>query len=82
VQNLVLHLQGSGVNQNQISFALWDYRTKDWTLLSGLKTGDNAIADPAQHVGPGGEIRVKLEATPNSYPHLDQLDFVMTVRGR
>jgi hypothetical protein len=45
-----------------------------------LKAGDNQIADPAQHVGPGGEIRVQLEATPNSYPHLDQLDFTLTVR--
>ncbi len=80
VLNLVLHLKGSGVTQNTLTLALWNYRTKDWTPLPSVKAGDNQITDPAQHVGPGGEIRVQLEATPNSYPHLDQLDFTLTVR--
>lgn len=80
VQDLVVHLEGSAANQNAITLALWNYRTKDWTPLPNLKSGDNAIVDPAQHVGPGGEIRVQMEAATNSYPHLDRLDFTMTVR--
>ncbi|HTP10795.1 MAG TPA: hypothetical protein VMP08_21225 [Anaerolineae bacterium] len=80
VQDLILHLEGSGPNQNAIDIALWNYQTKDWTPLPNLKAGDNSIADPAQYVGPGGEIRVQMEAANNSYPHLDQLDFTLVVR--
>ncbi len=80
VQDLILHLEGSGANQNAISLALWNYRTKTWTSLSNVKAGANPIADPAQHVGPGGEIRVQLEAAANAYPHLDRLDFTLVVR--
>jgi hypothetical protein len=54
VRDLVLHLQGSGANQNAISLALWNYRTKDWTPLSNVSAGDTSIPDPAKHVGPGG----------------------------
>jgi hypothetical protein len=79
VRDLVLHLQGSGANQNAISLALWNYRTKDWTPLSNVSAGDTSIPDPAQHAGPGGEIRVKMEAVANAYPHLDRLDFTLTV---
>jgi hypothetical protein len=80
VEELILHLDGSGAAQNAITVALWDYRLKDWTQLPNLKVGDNSIIDPARHVGPGGEIRVKLEAVANSYPHLDRLDFTLKVR--
>ncbi len=80
VQDLVLHLKGSGPAQNSLTLALWNYRTKDWTPLPAVKAGDNPIANPAQYVGPGGEIRVQLEAVSNSYPHLDQLDFTLIVR--
>jgi hypothetical protein len=80
VQDLVLHLEGSGPNQNTISLSLWNYHTKNWTPLSNVKAGANPIADSAPYVGPGGEIRVQMEAAPNAYPHLDRLDFTLTVR--
>jgi hypothetical protein len=80
VQDLILHLEGSGASQNAIDVALWNYHTKDWTPLPNVKAGDNSIADPTQYVGPGGEIRVQLEAANNSYPHLDRLDFTLVVR--
>lgn len=80
VQNLVLHLEGSVINQNALTLALWNPRTKNWIPLPSPTAGDNPIADPAQYVGPGGEIRVQLEAKSNSYLHLDRLDFTLTVR--
>lgn len=80
VQDLILHLQGSGPNQNNLKVALWNYQTEAWTPLANVRPGDMSIPDPAQHVGPGGEIRVQLEAATNTYPHLDQLDFTLIVR--
>jgi hypothetical protein len=80
VQDMILHLEGSGANQNALDIALWNYRTKGWTPLPNVQAGDNSIANPGQYVGPGGEIRVQLEAGNNSYPHLDQLDFTLVVR--
>jgi hypothetical protein len=80
IQDLTLHLEGVAANQSVLTLALWNYRTKDWMPLPNVRAGDNPISDPAQHVGPGGEIRVKMEVTSNSYPHLDRLDFTLTVR--
>jgi hypothetical protein len=80
VQDLILHLETSGTSQNALDFALWNYRTKNWTPLPNVKVGDNPVANPAQYVGPGGEIQVQLEAASNAYPHLDRLDFTLVVR--
>jgi hypothetical protein len=80
VQDLTLHLEGVAANPSVLTLAVWNYRTKNWTPLPNVQVGDNSIANPEQHVGPGGEIRVKLEVTSNSYPHLDRLDFTLTVR--
>jgi hypothetical protein len=80
VQDLILHLEGDGPNKQAVTVAVWNYRTKSWTQLSGIQAGDNAIADPAQHVGPGGAIKVQVEAPKNDYPHLDRLDVTLVVR--
>jgi hypothetical protein len=80
VQDLILHLEGTGAAQNNIAVALWNYQTKDWTPLSKVQAGDTHIDNPAQHVGPGGEVRVQMEAVNNSYPRLDRLDFTLVVR--
>jgi hypothetical protein len=80
VQDLILHLEGTGVNQNAIKVAVWNYRTRDWTPLPNLKAGDNPIGNPADHVGAGGQIRVQMEAVNGTYSHLDRLDFTLVVR--
>jgi hypothetical protein len=80
VQNLTLHLEGNGAMSSMVDMALWNYRSKEWTPLSNLKTGDNVIFNPAQYVGPGGEIKAQVEAANGNYPHLDRLDFTLVVR--
>jgi hypothetical protein len=80
VQELLLHLQGTGINQKNIDVALWNYQARNWTPLPDAQSGDISIADPAQHVGPGGEIKVQLQVDGNTYAHLDQLDFTLVAR--
>lgn len=79
VQSLTLHLDSP--NPGALAVAMWNYRTKSWTPLTHLQTGDNTIAPPAAHVGPGGEIKVQLAATGNSSgTRLNRLDFTLVVQ--
>jgi hypothetical protein len=80
VMELILHLQGAGINQKDIDVALWNYQARNWTPLPNAQSGDMSLATPAQHVGPGGEIKVQLQVDGNTYAHLDQLDFTLVVR--
>lgn len=40
--------------------ALWDWQKSAWVQIPNLVWGTNAIADPANYVGPEGEIRLKI----------------------
>jgi hypothetical protein len=80
IKDLTLHLAGSAAIPTGLNVALWNYRAKDWTPLPNVQFGENHIARPAEYVGPGNTIRLKLDTTASSPISLDRIDFTLTVQ--
>jgi hypothetical protein len=78
VKGLTLNVL-TGNNGNTARYAVWNYQTRSWTALSNVKDGPNTIAQPGQHVGPGGVIRLKID-TSNNPVSIQQIDFTLTVQ--
>jgi hypothetical protein len=49
-----------------ISAFLWDWERTAWVRVQNLAWGDNDIPDPSGYVGPGGEIRLKIDQNQNA----------------
>jgi hypothetical protein len=79
VKNLILSIDTGG-NLRGTTFAVWNYRTNNWTSLPVVQDGDNALPDPAEHVGPSGDIRLKIDVSSNGPIQLDRADFTLTVQ--
>ena len=80
IKDLTLHLETSNSNSSGLTLAVWNYRTNNWTPLTTVQDGDNAVPHPADHVGPGGEIRLKLDVSSGGPVQLDRADFTLTVQ--
>jgi hypothetical protein len=80
VRSLTLNLAGSLASPQGLAVAAWNYRTKDWTPVSNLVWGANTIAQPIDHAGPGGEVRLKLDASNTSRLDLARFDVTLTVQ--
>ncbi len=59
VKSLTLSLNTS--SPNEISAFLWDWQRAQWVQLQKLTTGDTNIPNPSVYVGPGAEIRLKID---------------------
>jgi hypothetical protein len=80
VKNMTLNLAGNFISSQGTTVAVWNYRANNWTPLSSAQDGDNAIPDPQDHAGPGGEIRLKIDVSSNGPVQLDRADFTLTVQ--
>jgi hypothetical protein len=79
-QSLTLHLASYGLSGPAgVNVELWDYEQGAWLLQSVLNWGDNQIAAPQQHVGPGGEIQVRVTNAGQPQVSLERLDFTLVV---
>ncbi len=83
VKSLVLNLQGnntSGSSRVAIRVSLKDWTTGQWVLVKDLSWGNIDIADPANYVGPGGKISLKLDSgNVNNYEQITASYFTMVV---
>ncbi|HTP02673.1 MAG TPA: hypothetical protein VMJ64_14955 [Anaerolineales bacterium] len=53
---------------NQVAAWLWDYEDGQWFKVDNLTWGGlNDIPAPSRYVGPGGEVRLRIEPLANSY---------------
>ena len=81
VESLTLHLGSYGESgSTNLDISLWNFETEDWELQEGLIWGDHAVANPAQYVGFGGEVRLRITTLPNqSTVQLENADFTLIV---
>jgi hypothetical protein len=80
IKDLTLHLDTSNSNSSGLTFAVWNYRANNWTPVANSHDGDNAVPNPVDHVGPGGEIRLKIDVSSGGPVQLDRADFTLTVQ--
>ncbi len=80
IKDLTLHLDTGNRHSSGLTFAVWNYRANNWTPLPNAQDGDNAIPNPQEHVGPGGEIRLKIDVSSGGPVQLDRADFTLTVQ--
>jgi hypothetical protein len=78
-QSLKLH-QEINTSASNFVISLWNYETNQWeATVTDLSQNVIEISDPERYVGPGGEIRVKLDADGQKDLSLRRLDFELTV---
>jgi hypothetical protein len=78
-KNLIFSLDTAGGARN-VAFSVWNYQTNNWTPLTAVRDGDNVVPDPAQHVSPSGEIRLKIDVSSGGSVQLNRADFTLTVQ--
>jgi len=68
VQQLSLYLDAQGsASPSQVIASLWDFGNGQWEKVDNLAWGSNDIAEPGRYVGAGGEVRLQIEGSSNSY---------------
>jgi hypothetical protein len=81
VESLTLHLESYGdVGPVGPTVSLWDFAGRDWIIIPGLRWGDNLISEPARHVSPGGEIRLRLRSASTNRVPIELSDFTIVAR--
>jgi len=79
VKALRLHQEINSANNVNPVISLWNYTDSHWDQVADLTKNEIDIPDPDQHVGPGGEIRLKLDVTGQKEISINQLGFELTV---
>ncbi len=81
VQALTLHLTSyDQTGTASVTPSLWDFQEAQWQSLGRQPWGDIPVPEPAQFVGPGGEIRLRIENTGGaSSVNIERSDFTLTV---
>jgi hypothetical protein len=79
VRSLTLRLSSYGATGRAgVAVQLWNYPTGGWEELPGLNWGETPIPNPAGYVGPGGEIRLRLDNQDSFGPvQVESADFVL-----
>jgi hypothetical protein len=69
VEALTIHLAEGNWNQQSgnllVDLSLWDVQAGAWAPIEVARWGEIKITDPARYVGPGGEVRMKLDSPTN-----------------
>jgi hypothetical protein len=82
VRRLILHLESYGASgQAGLRAHLWDFNQETWETLPDLEWGETSVESPGDYVGPGGEIRMQLDAGSGLSGQLERADFTLEVEG-
>ena len=82
VQQLNLNMNNgsnSNITPDKVSASLWDFRASQWVKIEALQWGWNPITEPTHYMGPGGEIRLKIDPPTNDYVEISPSDFTVLV---
>ena len=81
VKSLTLHLKSyNSTGTSDLLVFLWDFEQQAWITIPDTSWGDHEVTDPGRYVGPGGEIRMRLQNDQNpSGIQIEAADFTMTV---
>jgi hypothetical protein len=80
VQSLILSLDGDGI-PGDVSAFLWDWQRAEWVPIKIRAWGNIDIPDPSAYVGPGTEIRLKIDAgnSNQNYTEINSSYFTLVV---
>jgi len=79
VKTLILHQNiDTNPNSNPI-LSIWNYESDQWDQVKDLSQNEIRLPNPEQYVGPGGELRLKLDGNIQGSVRLNELDFELTV---
>lgn len=83
VAGLTLRLKGFGAaGKSGINVSLWDFIAGSWALFPDLDWGDTPVVSPGRFVGPGGEVRLRLDSSSQISPvQIESADFILEVEG-
>jgi len=78
VKTLILH-QNIDRSNAQLAIYLWNYVNNRWDPVKDLSQNEIGIPNPDQYVGPGGELRLRLDGDNQQSITINRLDFDLTV---
>ena len=78
VKTLILH-QNIDKSTAQPAIFLWNYTSSRWDQVKDLSQNEIGIPNPDQYVGPGGELRLRLDGDNQQSITINRLDFDLTV---
>ena len=76
VKQVVVHLdEASGLNGlANVRVDIWNYTRSDWDEVKDIAWGDTIMPNPADYVGPGGEVQLRLSGQPGGYASVSRID--------
>lgn len=79
VKTLVLHQDIDTPSYTTLVISVWNYESNQWDQIDDLSRNEIRLPNPEQYVGPGGELRLKLDGNNQEYVSLRRLDFELMV---
>lgn len=79
VNELIFHLHNPNVSNVKFIIYLWDFDLEIWSPQPITTWGDHSIPNPASYVGPGGDIRVRIEDQNYTNVDIERCDFSIVV---
>ncbi|MBN2503618.1 MAG: hypothetical protein JXB38_22775 [Anaerolineales bacterium] len=79
VSDLIFHLEGPSYTSINFTIYFWDFELETWSPQQISTWGDHAIHDPSRYVGPGGDVRVRIDDQNYSNLQIDRCDFTLIV---
>jgi hypothetical protein len=76
-------LKGFGaLGKSGINASLWDFTAGRWALFPDLDWGETPVATPGRFIGPGAEVRLRLDSSSQISPvQIESADFILEVEG-
>ena len=83
VESLTLRLKGYGATGPAgVSAELWDFDANAWEELPAVQWGETSVPSHENYVGPGGEIRLRLDNKNTIGPvQVERADFLLGIEG-
>lgn len=79
VESLSVTLESSSI-PGKIILELWDYETGRWSQVEFADWGQIQVMEPERFVGPGGEVRLNLQADPNDWSDILESNIGLVVK--
>lgn len=70
----------SALGPQDIAASFWDFETGQWVKVENLQWGENQIPEPLRYLGPGGEVRLRIQTSTNDYVEIARTAVTMLVK--
>lgn len=80
VETMILDVDvRSALGPQDIAASLWDFETGQWVKVENLQWGENQIPEPLRYLGPGGEVRLRMQTPTNDYVEVARTTITLLV---